>query len=303
MAEASVTEAGVESRAAPQVEDLFLPTPDGVQLAATLYLPPTGSGNGVALQINSSMATPRQYYRAFATHMAGRGFVVLTYDYRGIGGSHYDIPPPPARTAAAWASVDQTAAADFLAGRFPDCTRMLMGHSLGGQILGLCPRAGEWRAILLVATAHGWWKTWPRHRLRMWLRTYVLPPLIKMAPGLFRRRVEERSNMPYALTMEMMHYLRTRDFFVDEQGQPVRPYNDAIHAPLRHIVLSDDDVVIPGSDIDVPYTYPNAKFFRDFRTPADYGTDKVNHFGFFRRSMPVAAWDDAADWLLKHRAG
>jgi predicted alpha/beta hydrolase len=129
--------------ATPQAEDLFVPTPDGVQLAATLYAPAPGTANGVALMINSSMATPRQYYRAFASHMAGRGFAVLTYDYRGIGGSVFDIPPPPARTAVAWGSIDQTAAADFLAERFPGCARMLLGHSLGGQILGLCRRAGE----------------------------------------------------------------------------------------------------------------------------------------------------------------
>jgi len=283
-----------------KVEDMFLAGPDGVQLAATLYQPPEGRSNGIALQINSSMATPRQYYRAFATHLAGRGFVVLTYDYRGIGGSTYDIPPPPARPAAVWASVDQTTAADYLARRFAGHTPMLLGHSMGGQILGLCRRAGEWRAILLVATSHGWWKKWPVNRLRMWFRAFVLPPLLRVAPGL-RRRLEEQSNMPYALAMEMSYYLRTRDFFVDERDRPVRPYNDAIRAPLRHIVLSDDDVVLPGSDIDVPYMYPNARFFRDFRTPASYGTDKVNHFGFFRRSMPVAAWDDAADWLLSHK--
>jgi hypothetical protein len=33
--------------------------------------------------------------------------------------------------------------------------------------------------------------------------------------------------------------------------------------------------------------------------PADLGTDAVGHFGFFRKSMPRAAWDALAGWLAQ----
>ncbi len=65
--------------------DLLLAARDGVKLAASLFEP--AAPNGGAVLLNSGTGIPRQFYAAFARHLAERGFVVLTYDYRGLGGS------------------------------------------------------------------------------------------------------------------------------------------------------------------------------------------------------------------------
>ena len=294
------------------VEELFITAPDGVKLAATLYLPGGDSGmgddaargmdNGIAILLNSFMATPRQYYRAFCTHMARLGFSILTYDYRGVGGSTFDMPPVPVRTGVVWAGVDQAAAAEWLLQRFPGYTYMLVGHSYGGQMLGLAPHAGVWSAIQLVATSHGYWVKWPwPQRYRTWLRAYVQAPLLALLPRALQEKWGGAPNMPFPLSHEMAVYLRTPWFFVDEQGKPIRPYNDLIRAPLRHTMLTDDEVVPPGSDIDVALFYPNARYIPDLRTPESYGLKSVGHFGFFRRLMPTSAWDDVAQWLLAQK--
>jgi predicted alpha/beta hydrolase len=81
------------------VDDIMLPASDGYMLAGTLFLPRGAKQNTVL--INSATAVPRKIYRGFATYLAGRGCVVLTYDYRGIGGSR-PLPstalPQPCRT-------------------------------------------------------------------------------------------------------------------------------------------------------------------------------------------------------------
>ena len=81
--------------------DLMLPARDGVKLAATLFdtAPPLRG----ALLLNGGTGIARQFYAAFAAHLAGRGFAVLTYDYRRIGGSE----KPPHATIDQWGSVDQ----------------------------------------------------------------------------------------------------------------------------------------------------------------------------------------------------
>jgi predicted alpha/beta hydrolase len=66
-------------------DDITIPATDGYTLAATLFLPPGPKRN--AAIISSATATPRRIYRGFASYLAHRGFAVLTYDYRGIGGS------------------------------------------------------------------------------------------------------------------------------------------------------------------------------------------------------------------------
>ena len=65
--------------------DLMLGARDGVKLAAT-YFDATPPFRG-ALLLNGGTGIPRQFYAPFASHLAGRGFTVLSYDYRGIGGS------------------------------------------------------------------------------------------------------------------------------------------------------------------------------------------------------------------------
>lgn len=286
-----------------QVEDVFIQTPDNINLAATLYMPAAddkgGRGNGITVQVNSSMATPRQYYRAFATHLASRGFTVLAYDYRGVGGSLFEmVPAPHGRNGLDSGRIDQTVVADYMAHRFPDYIPTVVGHSFGGQILGLTRHAARWRAIFLMGTSHGYWAKWKvPNRYRMWFRSFIMARLLVSMPGSWRRRMEATMGIPFALGYEMSVYLRTPHFFVTNEGQPIRPHNDELRAVIRHVTLSDDEVVPPGADIDLEFFYPNAKRSNDRRTPADYGVQAVGHFGFFRRSMPIAAWTDAGDWL------
>jgi hypothetical protein len=45
-----------------------------------------------------------------------------------------------------------------------------------------------------------------------------------------------------------------------------------------------------------PY-YPGASIERRHLSPADLGIEAVGHFGFFRKSMPRAGWDEIASWL------
>jgi hypothetical protein len=61
-----------------------------------------------------------------------------------------------------------------------------------------------------------------------------------------------------------------------------------------------DDPIAPHSAVEAlrPY-YPQATVERLHLAPADLGVDAVGHFGFFRKSMPRAAWDALAGWLAR----
>ena len=110
--------------------DLMLGARDGVKLAAT-YFDATPPFRG-ALLLNGGTGIPRQFYAPFASHLAGRGFTVLSYDYRGIGGSE----KPAAATIDQWGSIDQPSMLDQLAELCPGAPLGIVGHSFGGQVLG-----------------------------------------------------------------------------------------------------------------------------------------------------------------------
>src|SRR5262245_10459719 len=124
------------------------------------------------------MGAPQSYYRAFAEHLADRGLCVLTYDYRGTG------------SLEDWGRHDQSAALEALAALRPRDALAIVGHSLGGQMLGLASNIARVRAGLLVASQTGYWGFWrgPR-RARMWLLWWFFIPVLTTLLGRFPGRL------------------------------------------------------------------------------------------------------------------
>src|SRR5579883_2471388 len=60
---------------------------DGQRLAASVFQPTRPRAGAPAVVVNSATGVRRDYYAPFARFLAERGYTVVTYDYRGIGGS------------------------------------------------------------------------------------------------------------------------------------------------------------------------------------------------------------------------
>src|ERR1700761_4397163 len=160
--EGAVTDAAFDDVFA---DDITIPAADGYSLAATLFLPRSAKRHAVL--ISSATATPRKIYRGFASYLAHRGCAVLTYDYRGIGGSRqravggYKQPKSLAgfkATLADWALLDVKAAVAWMRERYHNTPLGYVGHSFGGQVLGLLSNNTEVSRALLVAAQAGYWK-------------------------------------------------------------------------------------------------------------------------------------------------
>jgi len=126
------------------IDDITFPAEDGYVLGATLFLPLGAKQHAVL--INSATAVPRKIYRKFAGYLARRGCAVLTYDYRGIGDSRqraltgYVKPKSLVgfkASMADWAALDVTAAVKWMRERYHSLPLTYVGHSFGGQALGL----------------------------------------------------------------------------------------------------------------------------------------------------------------------
>ena len=141
------------------IDDITVPAMDGHPLGATLFLPRGAKRHAVL--INSATAVPRRLYRGFAGYLAGRGCAVLTYDYRGIGGSRPKAMKSLAGFKASmsdWAAQDITAAVSWMRQRYKALPFAYVGHSFGGQALGLLPNNTEIPRALFIAAQAGYWK-------------------------------------------------------------------------------------------------------------------------------------------------
>ena len=77
---------------------------------------------------------------------------------------------------------------DFAAARTPGRPLLWVGHSLGGQILGLVPNRDRVRAMLTVACGSGYWlENSTRLRAFVWWLWFVAVPLstapVRLLPG------------------------------------------------------------------------------------------------------------------------
>lgn len=273
--------------------ELMLVARDGVKLAATRFdaTPPFRG----ALLLNGGTGIPRRFYAAFASHLAGRGFTVLSYDYRGIGGSE----KPAAATIDQWGSIDQPSMLDHLAELCPGAPLGIVGHSFGGQVLGLADNISLVRAAVLITSQSGHWRHWPagRRRLRMLALWWLLIPGLTSLTGRFPGAWIGTANLPANIARSWARWGRSRHYVCNARGGPLRPYNERVTFPIRWLSFTDDPIA-PCEAVQAlrPY-YPRASVERRHLAPADLGTEAVGHFGFFRKSMPRAGWDELASWL------
>src|SRR5207244_2722634 len=136
--------------AAVELMEVTLHAEDGYPLGATLY----GSGARAVL-VMSATGVPQSYYAKFAGYLAERGFSALTFDYRGIGRSRNgDIRKLAARMRD-WALLDAAAAFRFFSAKI-----LIVGHSFGGQALGLLPDPERIAGALVVGSQSGYWRNW-----------------------------------------------------------------------------------------------------------------------------------------------
>jgi predicted alpha/beta hydrolase len=245
--------------------------------------------------LNSGTGIARRFYRAFAQHLALRGFAVLTYDYRGVGESDAQ----PSATVEQWGSVDQASMIDHLARLRPGASLGLIGHSFGGQVLGLADNVSKLDAAVLICSQSGHWRHWPAglRRLRMLALWWLLIPGFTAAVGRFPGAWIGTANLPANIARSWARWGRSPHYVCDRRGRPLRPHNDDVAFPIRWMSFLDDPIAPLGAVEALRCYYPKAAVERRHLAPADLGVESIGHFGFFRKSMPRSAWDDIAGWF------
>src|ERR1700732_1749940 len=197
---------------------------DGYLLGATLFLPLGAKRHAVL--INSATAVPRKIYRGFAGYLARRGCAVLTYDYRGTGDSRKKSPAAsrqPRSLAGCkagmsdWAALDVTAAAAWMRERYHQLPLNYVGHSFGGQALGLVPNNAEVSRALLIAAQPRYWKLMAspeRYRVYVMLN-FVGTPLTRLlgyAPGWSGLGLD----LPKAVFLEWAGWVMSKRYLFDD---------------------------------------------------------------------------------------
>ncbi|MBN9008352.1 MAG: alpha/beta fold hydrolase [Rhizobiales bacterium] len=286
-------------------DDITFPATDGYTLGGTLFLPRGAKRHAVL--INSATAVPRQIYKGFASYLAKRGSAVLTYDYRGTGDSRqkslvgYNQFKSLAgfqASMADWAALDATAAATWMRERYNNLPLGYVGHSFGGQALGLLPNNTEIARALLVASQAGYWglMTSPeRYRVYV-LLNFIGVPLTKLlgyAPG----RMGLGLDLPKGVFLQWVRWVMSKRYMFDDPTLEAVANFSKYHGALRALCISDDPWATRSAVELLCSGFTSITPEIDVIAPADVGAPRIGHFGFFRPQHRDTLWRGAAEWL------
>jgi len=270
---------------------IALTAKDGYRLSATLH----GERSGRSVLILPATGVPQRYYAKFASWLAQQGFQVMTFDYRGIGQSlHGPVRSVQARMRD-WALLDAAAALDFLQAR----DIRIVGHSFGGQALGLLPPE-RIASALVVGSQSGYWRNWPAFgQVWMWTVTHLALPGISHLLGYFPgSRLGFGENLPKGVAIEWASWCRNPTYLVGALG--VEAAYARFAAPLRAYAFSDDPFAPLHAVHKLLELYPASRGEVRAISSRELGVPRIGHFGFFREQFRDSLWREAGEWLARH---
>jgi predicted alpha/beta hydrolase len=273
--------------------DIELEALDGYPLAATLFEPASRPISSVLVIINAATGVERRYYRAFATHLAEAGATVLTYDYRGIGGSR----PASLRGFRAkmeeWGTLDFEGVLEAAKKRFGFGRVRAVGHSVGGQLLGLAPSNEVLDRAVGIGAQLGDYRLWPpMQQARLLALWYGVLPLLTKTFGYLPGQAGIGADLPAGVALQWSRWCKTPGYFAGDGGDHVRDGFARMH--VNYLAVSmEHDFYAPKKTVDAL-----SNLFQGARMERWHLEDpKIGHFGFFReRNWPY--WERVTTFLL-----
>jgi predicted alpha/beta hydrolase len=257
-----------------------------------------------AVIVPSAMGVGQNYYGRFADWLASQGFLVATFDYRGIGlsaprslrGFEIDIND--------WATEDCAAVIDFVKARLPESPLYWLGHSLGGQLLGLIPNRNRIDRVMTVAAGSGYWRenSWRTKRFVWWL-WYVAVPIATRLVGYFPgKRLRKVGDLPRGVIEQWRRWCLSREYVVSAEGDAVRAAYASVRTPMLALSFTDDEMMSARGIRSLHGLYTGAPVEYRRISPADIGVQRIGHFGFFRPQFEQTLWPLVPQWLKQQGA-
>ncbi len=273
---------------------------DGVILQGHLWRP-DGEACGTII-INAATGVLARYYHPYARFLAAAGFAVLTYDYRGIGLSR----PPELRGCGYrwrdWGEKDFEAVLRAARARDPRGLLAVVGHSIGGFLIGFAPSAIGVDRILTIGAQYAYWRDYtPSRRRRLVLRWHVVMPALTRAFGYFPgKSLGWLEDLPAGVADEWsFRQARMEASYPADEQPTILSRFAAVRAPILALAASDDEYATETALRRTLAYYPGSARRLVVLTPAHLDLDRLGHFSLFHRRHVAKFWPLTLRWLGK----
>jgi predicted alpha/beta hydrolase len=297
----------------PPFEAVGFAAKDGYGLQGRLYLPQADPHT--VLLVNSGTAIPQGFYGRFALFAAEQGFAVLTYDYRGIGDSAPDSIAGFQADYRDWGQLDMTGAIAWLKSRFPGLPITALGHSTGGQQLGLTDHVADIKAAIFIAVSTGYWKgcAFKMKWLSIWLWKVLVPISTRLLGYAPTSKLGLGEDLPSGVIKEWGAWCLDPAYmaaYFDETGHRLsvngKPFGQQrfqeIAFPIKAYYFTDDDIATAANVPAMLKLYETTDVTTEWIEPADINQRAIGHLGFFRKHIAESLWQEPLAWLKEKAA-
>lgn len=257
------------------------------QITAQIY----EAGKNTVLIISSATGVKQGFYKKFADFVSANGITVITFDYSGIGLSLKQPIKQIKSNASDWGKNDLEAVIKYTKENYPNAKITLLGHSIGGQIIGLTKSSSEVQKIILVAAQSGYWKMWKGlNRVKMWANWHILfPTLINVFGYMPSKRISGMENLPKNVAKQWSGWGRNPNYLFEGVSEQDLFFKNI---SVKAIAISiENDFYAPKDAVDfITEKYENADIKKLHLRPREYNAKDIGHFGIFREKFENTLW-------------
>lgn len=263
---------------------------DGYSLIGTLYTPAHGIKANIVLC--SATGVPQAFYRRFAEYATQFGYQVLTFDYRGVAQSAPKRLKGFKMSYLDWGTLDLAAAIDFLAQ--DPIPLFMVGHSYGGQALGLAPNHAKVTAMYCFGTGAGWHGYMPfKEKMKVQvIWNIIFPPMVAVTGYLPWSKLNMGADLPIGVYQQWRKWCKNPTyFFADPEQHALIAQYAEVKTPIYAVSALDDDWALPNSRHAFMQHYRQAPMQFINISASDYSLKEIGHMGYFRKGSEKI-WDE-----------
>lgn len=282
-----------------KIENIKITCHDGFVLAATLYIPQKLKA---AVIIGTATGIKRGFYHSFASYLAENGYGVISYDNRCIGDSIQNNINNGNASLITWGSLDMPAVMEKLKMSFPNTSYHIVGHSAGGQLIGLMPNYKDIASVFNIACSSGSVRNMKMpYRLKAIFFMRVFIPLNVL---FFNKSNSQWLGMgeplPKHVAKQWAKWCNGVGYIATDFGKAVKThYYNEINIPAQWIYAIDDDIANENNVKDMIRVFPNMKAEIIALNPKDYNLNEIGHMKFFS-TKSKQLWSLAIEWFEKN---
>ncbi len=272
-------------------------------LAATVYRPKEETTT--AIMIAPATGIKRHFYHSFALYLAESGFGVLTFDNEGIGESLSTNLAKCDASLISWGRHDMPAVLDALQDEFPEASYHLVGHSAGGQLIGLMPNYQAITSVFNVACSSGRIKNMGMpYKLKAMGFMDAFIPFTNLTLGYTPSdKIGMGEPLPRGVARQWREWCNGAGYIKTAFGKSIHThFYDALNMPALWLGFSDDDIANSENMDDMIRVFTNMPVEKRFLNPEDFGLNQIGHMRYFSSKTNAKApelWQMAVDWFSK----